>query len=70
METIFSAVNFGLCSFMQELSQKYPNTESILLVQDNLNTHTTGSFYEVFIAWWGFWVSKAVWISLHSNLQN
>jgi len=32
--------------FMKELAQQYPNAESILLVQDNLNTHTAGSFYE------------------------
>lgn len=32
--------------FMKELAQQYPNAECILLVQDNLNTHTAGSFYE------------------------
>jgi DDE superfamily endonuclease len=32
--------------FMKELAKLYPNAESILLVQDNLNTHTAGSFYE------------------------
>lgn len=31
---------------MKELAQQYPGAESILLVQDNLNTHTAGSFYE------------------------
>lgn len=34
--------------FMQTLlAQHYPEVESIRLVQDNLNTHTPGSFYEV-----------------------
>jgi hypothetical protein len=33
-------------NFMKELAQHYPDSESILLVQDNLNTHTAGSFYE------------------------
>jgi len=32
--------------FLKELAHQYPNAESILLVQDNLNTHTAGSFYE------------------------
>ena len=34
--------------FMQTLlARHYPEVESIRLVQDNLNTHTPGSFYEV-----------------------
>ncbi len=33
-------------NFMKELAQHYPDTKCILLVQDNLNTHTAGSFYE------------------------
>ena len=32
--------------FMKNLANQYPDTETILLVQDNLNTHTAGSFYE------------------------
>jgi hypothetical protein len=32
--------------FMKDLVQRYPDAETILLVQDNLNTHTAGSFYE------------------------
>jgi hypothetical protein len=32
--------------FMNMLAHRYPETETILLVQDNLNTHTDGSFYE------------------------
>jgi DDE superfamily endonuclease len=29
------------------LARHYPQAESLRLVQDNLNTHTPGSFYEV-----------------------
>jgi DDE superfamily endonuclease len=32
--------------FMKNLADHYPDAEAILLVQDNLNTHTAGSFYE------------------------
>jgi len=32
--------------FMKNLANQYPEAETILLVQDNLNTHTAGSFYE------------------------
>jgi hypothetical protein len=32
--------------FMKMLALCYPEAETILLVQDNLNTHTAGSFYE------------------------
>lgn len=32
--------------FMKLLAQYYPDAEAIMLVQDNLNTHTAGSFYE------------------------
>ena len=35
--------------FMKELAQKcYPHAQCICLVQDNLNTHSAGSFYEAF----------------------
>lgn len=37
-------------AFMRELSQTWPTAERICLVQDNLNTHTPGSFYEAFSA--------------------
>jgi hypothetical protein len=30
------------------LEEHYPDHEKIILVMDNLNTHTTGSFYETF----------------------
>lgn len=32
--------------FMQALAQHFPQAEKIRLVQDNLNTHSPGSFYE------------------------
>lgn len=34
--------------FMRELEAHYPGAEKIVLIQDNLNTHMPGSFYEVF----------------------
>ncbi len=34
--------------FMKGISQKYPEAESLKVVQDNLNTHTAGSFYKAF----------------------
>ncbi len=35
--------------FMKELVEKYyPEAEGVRLVQDNLNTHSAGSFYEAF----------------------
>jgi DDE superfamily endonuclease len=41
-----TAVDYA--EFMKTLSElHYPHAESIRLVQDNLNTHTPGSFYEV-----------------------
>ena len=41
--------DYGL--FMKELAEKqYPHAEKIILVQDNLNTHGAGSFYETFDA--------------------
>ena len=33
-------------NFMKKLAEHYPDAETILLIQDNLNTHTAGSFYE------------------------
>jgi hypothetical protein len=32
--------------FMQEIASAYPTARKIRVVQDNLNTHNTGSFYE------------------------
>ena len=36
--------------FMKLLADSYPNAKMIRLVQDNLNTHDTSAFYEVFEA--------------------
>jgi DDE superfamily endonuclease len=36
--------------FMKELATQYPEAQKIRLVQDNLNTHSTSSFYETFSA--------------------
>ncbi|ABK14755.1 transposase [Methanothrix thermoacetophila PT] len=32
--------------FMVDLANQYPDAEKIIVVQDNLNTHTMGSFYD------------------------
>lgn len=32
--------------FMMDLANQYPDAEKIIVVQDNLNTHTMGSFYD------------------------
>ena len=34
--------------FLQDIAEQYPKAEKILLVMDNLNTHTPGSFYETY----------------------
>lgn len=34
--------------FLKELAELYKNAEKIILVMDNLSTHTPGSFYETF----------------------
>ena len=36
--------------FMQALAAQYPDATRLRLVQDNLNTHTAGSFYQAFDA--------------------
>lgn len=36
--------------FMEKVSEKYKDAEVLRVVQDNLNTHTAGSFYERFDA--------------------
>jgi hypothetical protein len=36
--------------FMEKVSEMFPQAETIRVVQDNLNTHTYGSFYENFHA--------------------
>lgn len=37
-------------SFMRRLAGRYPEAERIILIQDNLNTHGPGAFYEFFPA--------------------
>jgi hypothetical protein len=44
--------------FMKELTQQYPDVESIRLVQDNLNTHTHASFYNAFMPEEAFELAK------------
>lgn len=44
--------------FLKRIAERYPDAEKIMLVMDNLNTHTPGSFYETFLpeeakALWG-----------------
>ena len=34
--------------FLEEIAAQYENAEKIILIMDNLNTHTPGSFYETF----------------------
>lgn len=44
--------------FMKSLSNRYPNADKIILVQDNLNTHNPSSFYEIFEAPEAFTLSQ------------
>jgi DDE superfamily endonuclease len=44
--------------FMKELAAMYPEAEKIRVVQDNLNTHSTSSFYETFSAEEAFALSQ------------
>jgi hypothetical protein len=44
--------------FMKELAKRYPEATKIRLVQDNLNTHSTSSFYESFSAEEAFALSQ------------
>jgi hypothetical protein len=44
--------------FMKELAQRYPEATKIRVVQDNLNTHSTSSFYESFSAEEAFALSQ------------
>lgn len=44
--------------FMQGLAARYPEAEQIRVVQDNLNTHSTSSFYEAFSAEEAFALSQ------------
>jgi len=44
--------------FMKGLAARYPGAEKIKVVQDNLNTHSTSSFYEAFSAEEAFALSQ------------
>lgn len=44
--------------FMKNLAEQYPDAEKIILIQDNLNTHTPASFYETFSAQEAFALSQ------------
>jgi DDE superfamily endonuclease len=44
--------------FMKELAAQYPEAKKIRVVQDNLNTHSTSSFYETFSAEEAFSLSQ------------
>jgi transposase len=43
---------------MKELAARYPKARKIRVVQDNLNTHSTSSFYEAFSAEEAFALSQ------------
>ena len=43
---------------MRELAQRYPKAQKIRVVQDNLNPHSTNSFYETFGAEEAFGLSQ------------
>ena len=34
------------CEFMQKVAAAYPHADKIVIIQDNLNTHNSSSFYE------------------------
>jgi len=44
--------------FMSDLVKRYPDADSIRLVQDNLNTHTAASFYDSFPADEAFYLAN------------
>ena len=46
VETSKQRTKSDYCRFMQRVSALLPQAEKIVLVQDNLNTHSAGSFYE------------------------
>lgn len=50
MEVRKSRKKGDYAEFMKKLTDKYPKADVIRVVQDNLNTHTFGSFYERFEA--------------------
>lgn len=46
VETSRQRTKADYCRFMQRVAASYPQAEKIVLVQDNLNTHNSSSFYE------------------------
>jgi len=46
VETSRQRTKADYCRFMQRVGAFFPQAEKIRLVQDNLNTHNAGSFYE------------------------
>ncbi len=46
VETSRQRTKADYCRFMQSVAKVFPQAESIVLVQDNLNTHNASSFYE------------------------
>jgi hypothetical protein len=46
VETSRQRTKADYCRFMQRVAAMFPQADTIVLVQDNLNTHNTSSFYE------------------------
>jgi hypothetical protein len=46
VETSKQRTKADYCRFMQRVAASFPQSEKIVLVQDNLNTHNSSSFYE------------------------
>jgi hypothetical protein len=46
VETSRQRTKADYCRFMQRVAAHFPDADKIVLVQDNLNTHHTSSFYE------------------------
>ncbi len=46
VETSKQRTKADYCRFMQRVAEMFPQAEKIVLVQDNLNTHNSSSFYE------------------------
>lgn len=46
VETSQQRTKADYCRFMQRVNALFPQADRIVLVQDNLNTHNAGSFYE------------------------
>lgn len=46
VETSKQRTKADYCRFMRRVAEMFPHAEKIRVVQDNLNTHNAGSFYE------------------------